>query len=643
MFALFKKNKDQVKKWLLIFFLGVVSLSMVVVMAPLPGGDTSRPEGNALASIGGDTITSADLDQTIRDRFKNSPMGFDRKMVPIVAPSVLDQMVTEQILMHQAAKMGVEVSDQELLKTFQRIPWLYPDGNFVGADRASDMVAQQTGKTLAQFETLMRNSLLEEKIRSIVTDGVQVTPAEVLAQFRHRNSKTKIDYVLFDPSQFLKEVQVTPEGLAAFFQKDPAHYKLPEQRQVRYVVIDPDQVRAEVKVDEAELRQYYAQHLSDYRVPDRVRVAHILFKTTGKSPAEVTTIEKTAADVLNQIRAGGNFGELAKKFSEDSTAQAGGELGWLVHGQTVPEFDSMAFSLKPGEVSGLVKTVYGIHILKLEEKEIAHLQTFDEVKNSIEVEIMKQRVADAQAKLATNLESQLKASPQQFEDIVRKAGLEPKQSPLFKYNQPIPDLGKTDAFENLAFQLRLNEVGTPISVPRGAAIIQLIQVVPEHIPALDEVRAQVEEDYRHEQSIQLAQNKAKKLAELAKTQDFDKAAKSLGLTSKESNDFSANEYVEGVGSGSQLSDAFTLNPGQVSGVIAAGTNQVLFKVVSHTPANEADFAAQRDQISEELLDQKRDLQFEIYRSNLKDQFIHSGKLKMNAAGMKQFLASYQAQ
>jgi peptidyl-prolyl cis-trans isomerase D len=545
--------------------------------------------------------------------------------------------------MHQASKMGVEVSDAEMLKTFQRIPWLYPDGNFVGADRASDMVAQQTGKTLAQFETLMRNSLLEEKIRSIVTDGVQVTPSEVLAQFRHRNSKTKIDYVLFDPSQFLKEVQVTPEGLAAFFQKDPAHYKLPEQRQVRYVVIDPDQVRAEVKVGEAELRQYYAQHLSDYRVPDRVRVAHILLKTTGKSPAEVATIEKTAADVLNQIRAGGNFGELAKKFSEDSTAQAGGELGWLVHGQTVPEFDSMAFSLKPGEVSGLVKTVYGIHILKLEEKEIAHLQTFDEVKNSIEVEIMKQRVADAQAKLATNLESQLKASPQQFEDIVRKAGLEPKQSPLFKYNQPIPDLGKTDAFENLAFQLRLNEVGTPISVPRGAAIIQLIQVVPEHIPALDEVRAQVEEDYRHEQSIQLAQNKAKKLAELAKTQDFDKAAKSLGLTSKESNDFSANEYVEGVGSGSQLSDAFTLNPGQVSGVIAAGTNLVLFKVVSHTPANEADFAAQRDQISEELLDQKRDLQFEIYRSNLKDQFIHSGKLKMNAAGMKQFLASYQAQ
>jgi len=643
MFLFFRKNKEAVKKYLLIFFLGIVSLSMVVVMAPLPSGDTSRPEGNVLASIGGNSISSADLDQTIRDRFKNSPMGFDKRMVPMIAPSVLDQMVIAQILVQQAGKMGVEVSDGEVLRAFQNIPWLYPNGNFVGTDRAADMVAQNTGKTLAQFESLLRDSLLEEKIRSIVTDGVQVTPAEIMAQFRQRNNKAKIDYVLFDPSQFIKDVKVTPEALAAFFQKDPARYKLPEQRQVRYVVIDPDQVRAQVKVNEADLRQYYARHLSDYRVPDRVKVSHILFKTTGKTQAEVATIEKTAADVLNQVRAGANFGDLAKKFSEDSTAQAGGELGWLVHGQTVPEFDSMAFSLKPGEVSGLVKTMYGIHILKVEDKQVAHLQSFDEVKDSIRVDMEKQLVAEAQEKLASTLESQFKANPQQFDDVVRKAGLEPRLSPLFKYNQPVADLGKTDAFENLAFQLRLNEVGMPISVPRGEAIFQLAQIAPAHIPTLEEVGAQVEEDYRHDQSIALAQDKAKKLAELAKTQDFDKAAKTLGLTSKQSNDFSQNEYVEGVGNGTQLGDAFTLNPGQVSSVITVGTNQVLFKVVSRTPANEADFAAQRDQIREELLDQKRDLQFEIYRQNLKDQFIRSGKLKVNAAGMKQFLASYMAE
>jgi peptidyl-prolyl cis-trans isomerase D len=253
MFLFFRKNKEAVKKYLLIFFLGIVSLSMVVVMAPLPSGDTSTPQGNVLAAVGGYTITSADLDQTIRDRFKNSPMGFDKRMVPLVAPRVLDQMVIEHVLIEQAGKMGVEVSDGEVLKAFQNIPWLYPDGNFVGSDRAAEMVAQNTGKTLPQFEGLLRDSLLEEKVRSIVTDGVQVSPAEILEQFRHRNTKTKIDYVLFDPSQFIKDVKVTPEALEAFFKKDPAHYKLSEQRQVRYVVIDPDQVRARVNVAEPEL------------------------------------------------------------------------------------------------------------------------------------------------------------------------------------------------------------------------------------------------------------------------------------------------------------------------------------------------------------------------------------------------------
>ncbi len=621
----------------------VIILSMVVVMAPMPSGDTSRPEGNVLASMGRNTITSADLDQTIRDRFKNSPMGFDRRMVPMVAPAVLDQMVLQLMLRQQAGKMGIKVSDQEMLKSLQTIPWLYPDGNFVGTERATDMVAQQTGKTLAQFEGMLRDSLLEEKIRNIVTGDVQVTPGEVLARFRRRNTKARIDYVLIDPIQFINDVKVTPEALEAFFQKDPAHYKLPEQRQVRYVVIHPDQVRAQVKVSEAQQKEYYAQHLSDCRVPDRVKVAHILFKTTGKTPAEVASVEKTAAAVLNQIRAGGDFGELARKYSEDSTAQAGGELGWVAHGQTVPEFDSTAFSLKPGEVSGLVKTVYGIHILKVEDKQIAHLQTFEEVRNSIQTELEKQQVADLPEKLAGDLETQIKANPQQFDNLVREAGLEPKESPLFKYNQPIPDLGKTDAFENLAFQLRLNEIGTPISVAGGIAIIQLTQIVPEHVPALEEVRMQVEEDYRRDQIIALAQDKAKKLADLARTGDFDKAARSLGLTPQVSGEFSENEHVQGVGSGSQLAEAFTLNPGQVGSVVSVGAHQVLFKVVSLTSPNEADFGAQRDQIREELLDQKRDLQFEIYCQNLKDQFIKSGKLKINEAGMKQFLASYQGQ
>ncbi len=643
MFSFNRTTKEKLYKYALIFFLSIVCLSMVIVMAPIGGGDTSTTQSNVLASIGNNTVTSQELDEHIRDEFRNSPNGMNPRMIAMFAPTVLDQLVIDQILVEEAHKMGIEVTDAEVLKTFEGIPWLYPGGNFVGAEQAAQMISANTGKTLPQFEALIRDSLLEDKIRGIVTDGVQVTPGEVLAQYRRRNNKTKIDYVTLDPSQFIKDVKITPEALAATFKINSAKYKLPEQRQLRYVMIDADLARARVNVTDAELHDYYAQHLSDYRVPDRVKVAHILFKTTGKTPAEAATLEKTAADVLNQIRAGANFGDLARKYSEDSTAQAGGELGWIVHGQTVPNFESTAFGLKPGEVSGLVKTEYGIHIIKVEDKQVAHLQTFDELKGSIQAELEKQRIADVQDSLANSLATQIKANPQQFADIVTKAGFVPRETPLFKFNQPVPDLGKSDGLDNLAFQLKINEVGGPVSVPRGEAVIQLIQVSPEHVPSLDEVRPQVEEDFRHEDSITLAREKAEKLAELAKTEDFDKAAKSLGLTPKTSNDFSESEYVEGAGNGSQLTGAFTLDPGQVSNVISVGTNQVVFKVISHTPANDADFAAQRDQIEEELLSQKRSLEFEIYRQNLKEQFLRSGQLKLNDAGMKQYLASYQNQ
>ena len=611
MYRFFKTRTAAIKKYFLIAVFAVMSIGMVVSLAPIQPGDTASAESNVVASVEGTKITTQDLSQTIRNRFQNSPMGFDSRMIPMVAPGVLDQLVVQRALVAQARQMGVAVSDQEVLATLENMPGLYTGGTFVGVERASEMVQQQYGMSLAQFENMIRESLLLEKVRSIITDGVQVSPGEIVQEFRQRNSKTKIDYVVFDPSQFIKDVKVTPDALQAFFKKYPSHYKLPEQRQVRYALIDPDQVRAQAKVDDAELREYYAQHLSDYRVPDRVKVAHILFKTTDKTPAQVATIEKTAADVLNQIRAGGNFGELARKYSEDSTAQAGGELGWIVRGQTVKEFEDTAFSMKPGEVSRLVKTIYGIHIIKVEDKQTAHLQSFDEVKDAIRAELEKQRLADAQDKLANDLLAKLKANPQQFGAITRQAGLDSKESPLFKYNQPVPDLGKADAFENLSFQLRQGEVGGPVSVPKGEAIIQVTQIVPEHVPTLDEVRPAVEEDFRHAQSIELASAKAKEFAAQAKSGDFDKVAKADGLTAKQSDDFTESGYVEGLGSGSQLTGAFTLNPGQVSGVVPLSSNSVVFKVISHTPANDADLSAQRDQIREELLDRKRNLAFEI--------------------------------
>ena len=642
MYRFFKRNREAVKKYLLIFFLSIVSIGMVITLAPIPTGDTSRAESNVLASLGGLNITTTDLQRTIQTRFRNTQAN-QARIIPAVAGNLLDEMILQRALINQAKKMGIEVSDAELGQALQSLPWLMQGGAFVGMDRYQDVIFQQTGMSVAEFEAELRSRLLQDKIRSVVTDGVQVSSQEVREEFQHRNTKAKIEYALFDPSQFIKAVQVPSEALEAFFKKDPNHYKVPEERKVRYVVISPDDVRGKVKVGDEEARQYYTQHLSDYRIPDRVKVAHILFKTTGKTPAEVAAIEKKAHDDFNRIKGGADFGELAKKDSEDSTASNGGELGWVVRGQTVKAFEDTAFAMKPGQVSDLVRTEYGIHIIKLEDKQTAHLQSFDEVKTAIVADLEKQRIADAQEKLANDLVSELRLKPGAFEELVRKAGTEPKVSPLFRYGQAVPDLGSGDTFENLAFQLHKGEVGTPISVPKGLAIIQLADIVPEHVPTLEEVRARVEEDYRAQQSRVLAADKAKQFAAKVKTGDFAKVAKADGLTPKESKDFTQQDFVEGVGSGSELSSAFTLNVGQTSDAISLGGKNVVFRVVSHTAPNDADFVQQKDQITEELLDRKRSLAFELYRDNLKLQLVRTGELKLNATALQQFIALYQKQ
>lgn len=643
MFRFFRKHRDAVKKWLLVFFLSVVSIGMVITLAPIPP-DTGTLDVSVLAEIGGATITTQDLSRNIQSRLRNSPLANDPAVIARMASIVLDDMVLRRALWDEAKKLGVDVPDDELRQSLRtQMPFLYTDGNFVGVERYRDIVAQQTGMTVAQFEAQLREGLLLEKIRAIVTDAVSVSPAEVRQEFLRRNAKARIEYVLFEPSQFTSAVEVTPQALAAFFQKDPQRYKIAEQRRVRYVLIDPDRVRAEVKLGEDELKQHYGRHLSEYRVEDRVRVAHILFKTEGKTPEEIATLEKTAQDVLRQVKSGDDFAELARKYSEDASAAQGGEIGWIVRGQTVKEFETAAFAMKPGDVSELIKTTYGFHIVRLFEKQSAHLQGFEEVKERIREQLLKQKLAEAQQALAANLERRLRQNPQDFGAAARELGFEARQTPLFRYNQAVTDFGTSESFHNLAFQLREGEVGIPITVPKGTAIMQMAEIVPEHPPKLEEVRAQVEQDFRAARSQELAVEKARAFAQSAKAGDFQALARAAGLTVKESNDFTQQDYIEGVGSGSQFAAAFTLAPGQTGEPVSVGVNTVVFRVAAHTSANEADLPAQQAQIAEELVARKRNLAWEIYRHNLKQRILSSGELKLNDAAMKQFLAAYERQ
>ncbi len=223
-----------------------------------------------------------------------------------------------------------------------------------------------------------------EKFRRLVTSSVSVSPSEIENEFRRRNEKVQIEYALVKPTELASSIHPTEAELSAYYNKNAGRYQVPEKRSARYALLDLAKLRETTQVSDEDLRAYYNSHIDQYKVENRAHVEHILFKTIGKTDAEIAEIRQKAEDVLKKAKSGANFEDLAKKYSEDDATKAkGGDLGWIVEKQTVPEFEQAAFSVPKGSVSDLVKTQYGFHIIKVLDRETAHTKPFEEVRSTI--------------------------------------------------------------------------------------------------------------------------------------------------------------------------------------------------------------------------------------------------------------------
>jgi peptidyl-prolyl cis-trans isomerase D len=361
--------------------------------------------------------------------------------------------------------------------------------------------------------------------------------------------------------------------------------------------------------------------------------------TVGKTDAEVDEIKKKAEDVFKQVKKGAKFDELAKKNSEDpGSKDKGGDLGWLVQGQTVPEFEKAAFSLQPGQVSDLVKTQYGFHIIKVLEKETAHTKPLEEVKLPLLTQLRLNKVQEQENKISDQIAAAIrKSNKTPLADLAKEFHLEVAQTRPVAVSDPLLELGNSNEVKERIFQLREGEVSQPMRTDRGYVVLSLKQVLPAHQGTLEEVRDKVSESLKQEKSVEIARSKAEDLSKRAKAgEKFDAVAKALGLDPKTSEDFSRAGSVPNVGSGKQLNAAFNMKVGEVSAPLPLGTNWVVYRIESKTAANMADFDKQKKELTDQVLNEKRALAYEAFRSGLEERLKQEGKLKLMPEKMKNF-------
>ena len=618
---------------------GALGISMLLYLVPQGPGTGAEASSDTVAKIGDQTVSLAEVRQQLAEiqRRGNVP----KMMEGLYARQILNQLVYTKEIEYEAARLGIKVTNEEIAdRVKQYLPTAFNGDSPVGMNEYSNQVQQRFQMTVPVFENLVREGLLEEKFRRLVTDGISVSPAELQEQFRYQNEKVKLDYAFIKPEDLEAKINPDDAEIKAYYEKNKSRYMIPEKRVVEYGLVDLSKLRQTTQISDDELKLKYQQNIQDYQVPNRVHAQHILFMTVGKTDAEVDEIRKKAEDVLKQAKKGAKFDELAKKYSEDpGSKDKGGDLGWLVQGQTVPEFEKAAFSLQPGSISDLVKTQYGFHIIKVLEKETAHTKPFDEVKDSIRGPLLNNKVDEEENKIADQLSSAVrKSNLTPLADLVRDYHLAVSQTRPVAVTDPLLEFGNNSRDVNEAiFRLRQGEVSQPIRTDRGYVVLSLKQILPAHQGTLEEVRDKVVTALKQDKSVEMARSKADELSKRAKAgEKFDAAAKALGLDPKTSEDFSRAGNIAGVASGKQVSAAFNMKVGDISAPSAIGTSWLVYKLDAKTQANMADLEKQKKDLTDQVLNEKKSLAYEAFRTGLEERLKQEGKLRLMPEKLKTF-------
>jgi peptidyl-prolyl cis-trans isomerase D len=367
----------------------------------------------------------------------------------------------------------------------------------------------------------------------------------------------KISYVEFKPDQFKNKVKVEPAAMEKYFDDHKEAYRIPEKIKVAYVVFDPDAYKDQMKVSEDQIRDYYEDNVDTFKEKSQVKARHILFRVAeNASKEEEEKVQQKATAVLQQARAGADFSELAKKHTEDpSGKENGGDLGYFSAGQMVKPFEDAAFKLKKGEISDLVKTPFGYHIIKVEEVKEARTKPLEEARGQIFTMLQKTATTDMAHEKALSFVDRM---PYQI-DLLKYAAehkVPVKETAYFSQTDAIPDVGNNEKLRQTLFSMEKEEVSDLVEAGGKFYVFQAKDKKPSALPALDEVKDKVREDYVNYLASETAKSAAEDyLKKLKEGKDWAALAKESRLETKTTEFISRQDTIPEIGHFQELQEA----------------------------------------------------------------------------------------
>jgi peptidyl-prolyl cis-trans isomerase D len=638
----FLQTPGRLRKILLGGVMGVSAVAMVIYLIPgFMTEDVSTISG-VVAQVDDLQVTVVEVQQqaSLTARFQ-FPRGVPEAILPLFRQRAVEELIARKVMLAEASRLGLKVSEEELadeLRYGAFGPELFPQGQRIPMEQYEAFIQNNFQIGVPEFEALVRDDLVVRKLRALVESGISVSDADVERDYRQRNTKVKLQYAVFTPQEMAKGIHPTEAELRAYFEANKARYAnaVPERRKARYVLLTLPAVESQVQVTRDDLQRFYRERQDQFRVSEEVSVRHILVKTPapgpdGKvDPKGVEAARARAQDILQQLQAGADFAALAGKYSEDpGSKDKGGLYEHVERGRMVAEFDKAAFSLPPGQLSGLVQTSYGFHILRVESHQQARLKSLDEVRGDIEPMVRQEKAVRVLENLVRNLESEGKTMG--LDQAATKRGLNVVTTDYFSRSDSLPGVGTSPDFMEAVFAARKDAPPALARVEQGYALAQVTDIRPAATPTFADIRTTLAADFQEERSAALLFTRTQELADRAHAEhDLTRAARELGARLETSELVAPDGQVPDIGQMTgQASVAFTMKPGEISGPIRGGENGVVLTVLERHEPSLAEFEQSKDQFRERLLTARRAEFAQLYVDNLRERMTKDGRLKIN--------------
>ncbi len=518
-----------------------------------------RP-GSKIAYVNGDLITGLEYDAVYRDMLdalqKQYREYWSDNLIKVfqLRQRALNSLIEKRLISQEAGRLGLGVTDEEVSDAILTYPAFQVNGEFDEGRYRS--LLRYNRMEPSDFESGIKEELLGEKIRQLITCFFPITDKEVMDYYTYSKEKINVGFVSLNPEDFKEEVEVRQDEEKAYFEQNKERYRVPEKIKIAYLSLDPSDFEDKVTVTEEEISDYYELNQERFKDPEQVKARHILFKVApNASESEEAEAKEEAVAILKRARAGEDFSGLARKYSQDPSASKGGDLGYFKRGKMDKPLEDLAFGLKPGELGGPVRTKIGWHILKVDDVKEASIKTLPDVRDEI-IETLKRDVGRDMAR--ERLLSLMDQMPYDIDLTTYAAqhGLTAIESDYFPKKGNVPGLGGDEKFNKSIYSLQKGEVSDVIAHKDRFYLIQVVDSKDSYIPEMSEVSDQVHKDFIDHLSLVAAKKEAEGyLEELKGGADWFEVAKSKGLETDETGFFTRGQSIPKIGHAPLLREA----------------------------------------------------------------------------------------